>query len=366
MPETHGGLGTVWIWGDNIWSQQCDGTTDPRLVPEQIESLSNVETVVGGGGHGAVLLTDRTVWGWGRNDAGQAGDGTYENRSVPAPIEGLENIKSLVGGGGHTVALAEDDTVWAWGHNGRGDCGDGTSDNRPSPVKVKNLTEVASLSWGGGHGVALRGDGTVWAWGHNIVGGCGDGTSITRLEPVQVHNLSNVVEVAGGGSHTMALTESGELWAWGRNDRGQIGDGTNETRFEPVRVAGLDDIEIKTFTCGYFHTMLLDADGNVWAWGNNDMGQLGIGGDENTNVPVKVTTVGGVQAIAGGGGRNEWGPGGHSLAILADGTAVGWGLNDAGQLGDGTTDNREDPVEVKGLVNVQQVVACGGYSIALL
>jgi alpha-tubulin suppressor-like RCC1 family protein len=125
-------------------------------------------------------------------------------------------------------------------------------------------------------------------------------------------------------------------------------------------------VEIATFTCGYFHTLLLDTDGNVWAWGNNDMGQLGTGGAENTNVPVKLTNVSGVKGLAGGGGRNEWGPGGHSLAILSDGTAVGWGLNDAGQLGDGTTDNREEPTEVKGLVNVQSVVACGGYSLALL
>jgi alpha-tubulin suppressor-like RCC1 family protein len=256
--------------------------------------------------------------------------------------------------------------VWAWGHNGRGDCGDGTTDNAPNPVKVRNLTEVKALGWGGGHGTALLGDGTVWAWGHNIVGGCGDGTSITRLEPVQVLNLTNVVKVDGGGSHNLALTEDGALWAWGRNDRGQLGDGTNETRFEPVRIHALDDVEIATFSCGYFHTLLLDTDGNVWAWGNNDMGQLGDGTTDNTSVPTRLTSVSNVKAIAGGGGRNEWGPGGHTLAVLADGTVVGWGLNDSGQLGDGTTENRLEPIEVKGLVDVQAVVAGGGYSMAVL
>ena len=270
----------------------------------------------------------------------------------------------MVGGGEHSLALKSDGTVWAWGANNAGQLGDGTTTGRLAPVKVPGLTNIVAVAAGSQHSLALRGDGTVWAWGHNIVGACGDGTSITRLEPVLVHNLTNVNQLAGGGSHTLALTESGELWTWGRTDRGQLGDGTNETRFEPVRVVGLDDVEVDTFTSGYFHTLLLDGDGYVWAWGNNDMGQLGIGG-ENTNTPVR-TDIGGVTALAGGGGRNEWGPGGHSLAIRTDGTAVGWGLNDAGQLGDGTTDNHEAPVEVKGLVNVQQVVACGGYSIALL
>jgi alpha-tubulin suppressor-like RCC1 family protein len=356
--------GSVWIWGDNGFGQQCDGTNNPRLLPAKLDGLDNVVTITGGGGQGVVLLADRTVWAWGRNDHGQVGDGTNENRAAPAKVEGLEDIAILSGGGGHTLALANDGTVWAWGHNGRGDLGDGTSDSRNRPVKVKDLTDVSTIAWGGGHSVAMRRDGSVWTWGHNLFGGLGDGTTETRLEPVRV-NLDGVVEVAGGGGHTLAKTADGKLWAWGRNDRGQVGDGSNETRLDPVQVKGLDDVKIDSFIGGYFHSLVLATDGTIWAWGNNDSGQLGDGTTQNRNLPAQVADISGVKAIAGGGGRNEFGPGGHTVALLEDGTLRAWGLNDAGQLGDGTTENRTHPVRVRDLIDVKAIVAGGGYTMAL-
>lgn len=357
--------GSVWIWGDNAFRQQCDGSTEPRLLPGAVPGMDGVVSITGGGGHAVLLRVDGTVWSWGRNDHGQVGDGTNENRDTPYHIESLTDVVSLAGGGGHTLALAADGTVWAWGHNGRGDLGDGTTDNRNRPVKVKGLTEVSAVAWGGGHSVALRSDGTVWTWGHNLFGGLGDGTTETRLEPVRVA-LDDVVEVVGGGGHTLARTADGTLWAWGRNDRGQIGDGSNETRLQPVRVRGLDDVAIRSFIGGYFHSLVLAEDGTVWSWGNNDSGQLGDGTTENRSLPARVAGLERVVQVAGGGGRNEFGPGGHTVARLTDGSLRAWGLNDAGQLGDGTTQNRHRPVRVSGLTDVISIVAGGGYTIALV
>jgi hypothetical protein len=178
-------------------------------------------------------------------------------------------------------------------------------------------------------------------------------------------DLADVVEVAGGGGHTLARTADGAVWAWGRNDRGQVGDGGNETRLSPVRVVGLDGVRIDTVVGGYFHSLALAADGTVWTWGNNDSGQLGDGTFDNRNLPARIEGLSGVAAVAGGGGRNEFGPGGHTVALLADGTLRAWGLNDAGQLGDGTTENRTRPVEVHNLTGVMAIVAAGGYSMAL-
>ncbi|MGW0736598.1 RCC1 domain-containing protein [Streptomyces sp. NPDC002851] len=368
MQRSDTSAGTVWAWGDNTFGQVGDGTTTHRSLPVQVPGLDGVAQLAGGGGHTVVRRHDGTVLAWGRNDYGQAGDGTTDHRSAPVPVTGLPKVKTIVGGGGHTLALLDDGTVKAWGHNGRGEAGDTTTDNRTEAVTVTDLANVAAVAWGGGHSVALRADGTVWAWGHNLFGGLGDGSTDTRLAPVRTLEIDGVTEVVGGGGHTLALREDGTLWAWGRNDRGQVGDGTTETRLTPVPVQGLDDVKVRSFICGYFHSLLVDEDGTLWAWGNNDSGQLGDGTTTNRSLPQRVEGLPPVAAVAGGGGRNEFGPGGHTLVLGQDNTLWAFGLNDAGQLGDGTTENRTRPVQVLGLDDgrtTTAIFAGGGYSGAL-
>jgi alpha-tubulin suppressor-like RCC1 family protein len=169
--------------------------------------------------------------------------------------------------------------------------------------------------------------------------------------------------VAGGGGHSLALLEDGTLWSWGRNDRGQLGHGTTQSVTAPVKIEYLSDVA--TVSCGYFHTLAALADGTAWAWGNNDSGQLGDGETTNLDRPHQIEGLNGVVSIDGGGGRNEFGPGGHSVAALADGTVFACGLNDSGQLGDGTTTDSGQPVQVKGLTGVKTVIAAGAFSLAL-
>jgi alpha-tubulin suppressor-like RCC1 family protein len=154
------------------------------------------------------------------------------------------DVVKISAGGDHTLALRNDGSIWAWGSNDAGKLGDGTTTNRHTPVRVQELTEITAVSGGGFHTVALRNDGNVWEWGlmgqRSSVGMSLDGTmSVWRSDghtPVQVQELTGVATVSGGMFHTVALRRDGTVWAWGNNDKGQLGDGTTINRYTPIQV----------------------------------------------------------------------------------------------------------------------------------
>ncbi|MER7846021.1 hypothetical protein ABTZ03_18945 [Kitasatospora sp. NPDC096077] len=158
------------------------------------------------------------------------------------------------------------------------------------------------------------------------------------------------------------------LRSWGLNTSGQLGDGTKTQRLTPTSVVGLSGAELTAVAAGGtggstgsgFGLALL-ANGTVESWGKNDKGQLGNGVNSTTDewaVPSLVAGLGGVDAVAAGGA--------HALALLKDGTVMSWGLNDKGQLGDGTTTNANLPVVVAGLADVKAIAAGDAFSMALL
>jgi alpha-tubulin suppressor-like RCC1 family protein len=147
-----------------------------------------------------------------------------------------------------------------------------------------------------------------------------------------------------------------EAWAWGQNEYGQLGDGTNTNRNAPVQVRGLSGVQ--DIDAGFFgHSLALKSDGTVWALGQNDYGQLGDGTTTQRNVPVKVRRLSGVQDIDGGYR--------HSLALKSDGTVWAWGRNKYGQLGVAGTTQRNFPVQVSGLSGVRAIGAGHSHSLAV-
>lgn len=158
------------------------------------------------------------------------------------------------------------------------------------------------------------------------------------------------------------------LRSWGLNTSGQLGDGTKTQRLTPTSVVGLSGAELNSVAAGGTggstgsgFGLALIANGTVEAWGKNDKGQLGNGAVSTTDewaVPGLVAGLGGVEAIAAGGA--------HALALLKDGTVRAWGLNDKGQLGNGTTVNAPLPVTVAGLEDVKAIAAGDAFSMALL
>jgi len=174
--------------------------------------------------------------------------------------------------------------------------------------------------------------------------------------------------LAVGAWHSLALKNDGTVWAWGNNDYGQLGNGTtsgssttttgdsNTTNRSPAQVSGLNDVI--AISAGSSHSLALKSDGTVWAWGSNNVGQLGDGTTTDRNRPVQVSGLTNVIAITGGCES-------HSLALKSDGTVWAWGYNNFGQLGDGTTTNRSTPVQVSGLSGISAIGAGSGHSVAL-
>ena len=134
---------------------------------------------------------------------------------TPKQVNGLSDIIAISGGGDHSLALRSDGTVWAWGDNHSGQLGDGTKEDKRTPVQVKDLSNVTAIFAGYVHNLALKSDGTVWAWGYNGYGQLGDGTTTYRSTPVQVRDISGIIAISGGGDHSLALGTDNTVWEWG-------------------------------------------------------------------------------------------------------------------------------------------------------
>lgn len=225
--------------------------------------------------------------------------------------------------------------------------------------------------------VALTDQGTVYTWGRNDYGQLGVGNTTTSYTPVQVKGvngvgfLTGVTQVVAGQLHFLAVTSDG-IYAWGRNADGQLGDGTATDRSTPVRVVGVGGNGYlpspTAIAGGYFHTIAITADG-VFAWGNNAYGQLGNNTTTLSRTPVQVKDVAATGNLTG---VTDVAAGNYSSLALGATEVYSWGLNTAGQLGDGSFVNKQVPVKVKdsagtGFLSGATAIAAGEtFSIALL
>jgi hypothetical protein len=257
----------------------------------------------------------------------------------------------------HGIALDDDNGVWTWGWNGFGQLGDGTTALRSFAAPVAGLEDIVSVEAGEDFSLALRGDGKIWAWGANYGGQLGDGTFLDSALPVPIRVLPCFVEITVGAASrsTLALSLDGELWAWGKNEFGQLGNGTTVDAGEPTKVLGVEDPA--DFAIGA-HALAVAQDGTVLAWGGNDVGQLGDGSFVGSTVPIQVQDLEDVVAVAVGLG--------FSLALRNDGTVWAWGANDQGQLGQpGLLPNSTTPLRIGGLSRIVAIDSMGKTGLAL-
>ncbi len=323
--------------------------------------ISNVVSIAAGTSHFAALKSDNTIWSWGDNAKGQLGSGGEFFFSRPVRIESLNNVKQVAASKDFTIAVKEDGTLWAWGNNNNGQLGDGTKVNSYSPVQVKGISDVEKVAAGINHVLALKKDGTVWAWGSNLCGELGDGTYVTKQVPTQVQGINNAKDIAAGNSFSIAIKKNGSVWLWGNSEYGEDDDPTYENKSIPVEIKDFNSA--KMVTAGYDHGLALRVDRSVWAWGSNSYGQFGYSPTDSELQKRKAVRVLGIsdiiQVSAGYG---------HNIALKKDGTVVGWGNNDYGQLGVNINEKSYSiysKLAIRDFVDVAAVIAGNNHSFAI-
>jgi len=322
--------GSLWAWGDNAYGELGDGTTTKRLSPVKI--MDGAKSVSAGDHFSLAVKADGSLWTWGWNIGGQLGDGTKTDRLTPVKI--MDNVKSASAGYFHGMAIKADDSLWGWGVNADGQLGDGTTVDRLKPVKI--MDDVASIFAELGQSYAIKTDGSLWVWGWNNEGVHGSWIASSNYYPVKV--MDNVAQVVKGYEYSGHIIKTdGSYWAWGDNCMGQLGNGSKSDHLfgvtqEPIKI--MDDV--CTISAGAGFCSAIKTDGSLWAWGSNEIGQLGDGTETERLLPVKVMS--NVAAVSCGGN--------HTLAIKTDGSLWAWGWNGDGQIGDGTTENRHIPIKI--------------------
>jgi alpha-tubulin suppressor-like RCC1 family protein len=352
-------------WGQNVYGQLGDGSTEESLVPTPVDGLAYVTAVAGGTRHSLALLSNGTVMAWGADEWGELGGGgeTILMSDVPVAVEGLTGVTAIAAGANYSLALRSNGTVVAWGGNEAGQLGDGNTEESEVPVQVKGLTGVTAIAASGEHSLALLSSGKVMAWGAGEHGQLGNSHASNSLVPVAVQGITTATAVAAGGEHSLAVLSSGKVLAWGADEYGQLGNSSVQENEEgerisevPVTVEGLSGAS--AVAAGARYSLALLAGGTAMAWGEDKLGELGTGVvARSEEVPAAVSGLSGASAIAAGGE--------HSMALLGSGAVVTWGENRFGELGNGTVGEESDvPVAVGALNEVAGIAAGGSHDLA--
>jgi alpha-tubulin suppressor-like RCC1 family protein len=289
--------GQVWAWGAGDFGELGNGTApsfsaNPVLVqfPAGVTIASLPSPMPFDAG--MAIDTRGNIWGWGSDDqdAFCLNGGNY---LYPKQIP-LADVTLASGAGGHALYVSNG-TLYACGDNVSGELGDGTTVSSVSPVKVVGLPAqpVTTLESSWENSGALLANGSFYDWGYNAADQLGNGTTANSDTPVLVKLPAAVSQVSMGGSaagngQTVAKLSDGSIWAWGSDQYGQLGIGTSVPSSGPARVDVPQGVSFVQLSSGGSTTYGIDSNGEVWSWGENDVGELGVGTALSSNVPVNV------------------------------------------------------------------------------
>lgn len=334
--------GQLHCWGRNEYGELGSGSTSMAITraATPVAGAVMVVDVSARAEHTCYVTVSGRLHCFGRNDTGQIGDGTMApSRPTPSEVVGLpETVTRVSIGGGFTCARLASGTVACWGQNDSGQLGNRSTGPSLMPVSVTGLSDVTDLDSNAAHSCAIHAVGSVSCWGSNNEGQIGNGTTVNALGPTIVDGIDGAVDVATGGRHSCAAIASGvRCWGWGIN--GQLGNGM-ESSPRPVSVGGLPSERVVQVAAGALHSCALLQEGTAYCWGLNDFGQLGDGTTKNRSSAQPVRGLEGLVITEIRCGDR------YTCARVEGGDAYCWGYNGHGGLGNGTTEPSSMPVAV--------------------
>ena len=287
----------VYVWGDNTngklgyYGEEHEGFT-PRQIPV-LDGLQ-VTSVGCGPEHSAAVTHDGKVLTWGMGEKHRLGHGQEVPEGSPRLVEGLqhEDVISVTCGEQYTAALTRNGDVYTWGDDSgklfgsSGVLGHGDLEPQPVPKLVDAFREedvrIVQIAGGKGHLVALDEHGGVWTWGKGEYGRLGNGEvgNVSLPEPVDLFEEIPVKFISCGEHHSGAIADDGQVWMWGRNERGQLGIGGGLTmdmyciESFPIELAAnedeheVNDLDGVYVGCGTTNSVMIADNNEVYAWGS--------------------------------------------------------------------------------------------------
>ncbi|WP_264902958.1 chromosome condensation regulator RCC1 [Vibrio sp. STUT-A11] len=338
--------GKLWTWGRNNKGQTGHGyistldednhpTTPTELaVTSEEQAVSFVSLAFN---QNASIALDSTgqVWAWGDGDGGQLGLGedddvlSEDDVLSPQKISSLENIISVARGYDHTVVLDDLGQVYTFGENDKGQLGNNSIEDSDFPVKVE-ISDIIQIEAGSDSTYALDINGNLYGWGQNSNGQLGQGQDNIDdiLIPTLIDFPEKITSFAAGKAHVIAIGESGQLYGWGLNASNQLGNDEDESwpreLYEATVLPWVED-GVMAWANGN-QSFVERSDGQIYPWGNNGMGTLGLETDESPVAPtVAITDLSSVLDIGAGAL--------HTVALRFDSVVFTWGWSFEGSLG---------------------------------
>ncbi|MEQ2286906.1 putative E3 ubiquitin-protein ligase herc1 [Ameca splendens] len=359
----------VYVWGSNSSHQLVEGTQEKILQPKLAASFADAQTIEAGQYCTFVISSDGSVRACGKGSYGRLGLGDSNNQSTLKkltfePHRAIKKVSSSKGSDGHTLAFTTEGEVFSWGDGDYGKLGHGNSSTQKYPKLIQGPLQgkvVVCVSAGYRHSAAVSEDGELYTWGEGDFGRLGHGDSNSRNIPTLVKDISNVGEVSCGSSHTIALSKDGRtVWSFGGGDNGKLGHGDTNRVYKPKVVEALQGMFIRKVCAGSQSSLSLTSTGQVYAWGCGAC--LGCGSSEATALrPKLIEELATTRVVDISIGDS------HCLALSHDNEVYAWGNNSMGQCGQGnSTGPITKPKKVVGLdgVAIQQISAGTSHSLA--